>query len=146
MANQLKQMNTVRAIIQLLSRSYSLRAISEKLNISRVTVTKYAKYCEASGKTFDELMRMDDASLGEVMYPPADQQGAVDERRAYLETQITSYVAELKRTGVTKKLLWEEYKKKVPDGYGYSQFCHVLNELLNIKDPVMHLEYEPADQ
>jgi transposase len=146
MANQLKQMNTVRAIIQLLSRNYSLRAISDQLKISRVTVTKYAKYCEASGKTFDELMRMDDAALGEVMYPPADQQGVVDERRAYLETQITLYVAELKRTGVTKKLLWEEYKKKVPDGYRYSQFCHVLNELLNIKDPVMHLEYEAADQ
>jgi len=30
---------------------------------------------------------------------------------------------ELKRTGVTLQLLWDEYRENHPEGYGYSQFC-----------------------
>ena len=146
MANKQKQMNTVRAIIQLLSRCYSLRAIAEQLGISRDTVTKYARYCEASGKSYDELMRMDDGELGAIVYMPADKSDIVDERREYLLTQLPKYTAELKRTGVTRKLLWQEYKKATPDGYQYSQFCFVLCDLMNVKNPVMHIEYTPGDR
>jgi transposase len=32
---------------------------------------------------------------------------------------------ELKKTGVTLQLLWEEYRAVHPDGYGYSQFCAI---------------------
>jgi transposase len=146
MANKLKQMNTVRAIIQLLSRGYSLRAIADQLGISRDTVTKYARYCEASGKSYDELMTMDDGELGIIVYLPAAKGDVVDERREYLVTQLPTYVAELKRTGVTRKLLWQEYRKQVADGYQYSQFCFVLCDLMNAKNPVMHIEYAPADR
>ena len=139
-------MNTVRAIIQLLSRGYSLRAIAEQLGISRDTVTKYARFCEASGKSHDELMRMDDGELGTIVYLPADKGDVVDERREYLVTRLQTYVAELKRTGVTRKLLWQEYRQQIPDGYQYSQFCFVLCDLMNAKNPVMHIEYAPADR
>ena len=30
---------------------------------------------------------------------------------------------ELQRRGVTKQLLWQEYREAHADGYGYSQFC-----------------------
>lgn len=30
---------------------------------------------------------------------------------------------ELRKTGVTRKLLWEEYKARYPDGYQVTQFC-----------------------
>jgi transposase len=147
MANKQKQMNTVRAIIQLLSRGYSLRAIAEQLGISRDTVTKYARYCQASGKSYDELLRMDDGELGAIVYLPAATENVIDERRQYLVTQLPRYTAELKRTGVTRKLLWQEYRKGVPDGYQYSQFCFVLCDLMNTKgNPVMHIEYAPADR
>jgi transposase len=32
---------------------------------------------------------------------------------------------ELTKTGVTKWLLWEEYREQHPDGYAYSQFCNL---------------------
>jgi transposase len=147
MANKQKQMNTVRAIIQLLSRGYSLRAIAEQLGISRDTVTKYARYCQASGKSYDELLRMDDGELGAIVYLPAATENVIDERRQYLVTQLPKYTAELKRTGVTRKLLWQEYRKEVPDGYQYSQFCFILCDLMNTKgNPVMHIEYAPGDR
>jgi len=33
---------------------------------------------------------------------------------------------ELKRKGVTRRLLWEEYHEQHPEGYSYSQFCYII--------------------
>jgi transposase len=32
-----------------------------------------------------------------------------------------------------------------PDGYGYSQYCYLLNDYLKHKEVSMHLEYQAAD-
>jgi transposase len=53
---------------------------------------------------------------------------------------------ELVKTGVTRLLLWREYIDSNPDGYGYSQYCFYLQQVLANKDVSMHLEYAPADQ
>ena len=36
--------------------------------------------------------------------------------------------AELRRRDVTLMLLWEEYRAKHSDGYGYSRFCDIYGE------------------
>src|SRR5690606_28906910 len=56
------------------------------------------------------------------------------------------YAKELKRLGVTKKLLWEEYKQATPDGYGYSQFCFHLSQHLLAKNPTMVLDHKPGEK
>lgn len=42
--------------------------------------------------------------------------------------------AELKRPGVTLRLLWEEYRAAHPDGYSLSRFCE-LYQALHKPDP-----------
>jgi transposase len=32
---------------------------------------------------------------------------------------------ELRRTGVTLQLLWEEHRAAYPDGYGFSRYCEL---------------------
>ena len=34
---------------------------------------------------------------------------------------------ELRRKGVTRQILWGEYRLKNPDGYSYTQFCEYFN-------------------
>ena len=41
-----------------------------------------------------------------------------------LAKRFTTMVKELRRKGGTLQLLWEEYLRKHPDGYQYSQFCY----------------------
>lgn len=41
-------------------------------------------------------------------------------------------------------VLWEEYRQKMPNGYGYTQFCEHLNRFLETRKAVMHFEHEPA--
>lgn len=53
---------------------------------------------------------------------------------------------ELGRKGVTRQILWAEYRSKNPDGYSYSQFCDLLSQWLCNSDTTLHIEQEPGDK
>jgi transposase len=52
----------------------------------------------------------------------------------------------LKRKGVTILLLFEEYKKQHPNGYGITQFYKYFRYYLKRVQPVMHLEHKAGDK
>lgn len=62
-----------------------------------------------------------------------------------LTTHFQYAQQELKKTGVTCQILWQEYILKHPDGYVYSHYCHHLSEYFKNKDLAMHLEYTAGD-
>jgi len=127
MANRVKKMQTVRAILQLMHRQVSLNKIAGQLHLARRTVRKYAKIARKSSYQLDELPALDDPSLCAVMYPPAAPVAPdINSRCAYFLSRMQYYAKELKRTGVTRQLLWKEYQQDYPVGYSYSQFCHLL--------------------
>jgi len=49
------------------------------------------------------------------------------------------FIKELKRTGVTKQIPWEEYRKLHPNGYGKSQFNDLLKRFEDAKQFSMRL-------
>src|SRR6056297_3815907 len=53
---------------------------------------------------------------------------------------------ELKRTGVTLQLLWQEYREGYPDGYGYSQYCHHFYQWRKAQKVSMHIEHKAGDK
>ena len=145
MANQVISMQQIRALLQLLEKGFSLRAISEQLRLSRPTVTLYAIRIKASTISFEALRHLSDADLAAIVYAPAIQSDCTDDaRRLDLFTRIPYYLSELKRTGVTRLLLWEEYRKECNDPYRYTQFCILLKEAGKTTQATMHLEHAPA--
>jgi transposase len=56
------------------------------------------------------------------------------------------YVQELKRNGVTRLILWEEYKESNPNGYSFSQFCYHLHQHQKASKPTAVLHHEPSDK
>ena len=56
-------------------------------------------------------------------------------------------VKELSCVGVTRDILWHEYLKQHPDGFGYSQFCYHFKTWLD-SDPEVtsHIEHLPGDR
>ncbi|MCY7328978.1 MAG: IS21 family transposase, partial [Saprospiraceae bacterium] len=70
----------------------------------------------------------------------------LDPRRSDFDKRLEYFTAELKRVGVTKQILWGEYRKELPQGYGYSQFCYHLSAYLDRFKAVMHLTHRPAEQ
>jgi len=136
-------MQLVRSIIQLLARGYSERAIHRELGISRTTVRRYIKRFEQEKLPVKDLLALEDSRLSLIVYPsPAPM--PQDPRRVVFHELSTYFLSELKRTGVTRLLLWEEYKKEYPGGYEYSKFCELLKEAAGPQEATMHFEHEPA--
>ena len=147
MSNKVISMQLVRTLIQLLEKGFSLRHISRELKLSRKTVTLYSTRLQSSDYTLIELRQLNDAVLASIVYAPAsiDPSQASDPRKEDFLSRIDYFITELKRPGVTRLLLWQEYSKENAQGFGYTQFCVLLSNHRKNRDLSMHLDYKPAE-
>lgn len=144
MSNKLITMNLIRTMIQLLQKGFSARQISREIHLSRNTVKLYLDRFHASGFSVEQLRKMDDAGLSIIAYSEAKQL-RTDSRKEHFISSIDYFLLELQRTGVTRHLLWEEYKKEHANGYGYSQFCDLLAGHRKVNETSMYFEHKPAE-
>src|ERR1700733_14164739 len=122
MSKKLIEMKIIRKLLLLLQRGLSERQIAQELRISRPSVGRYKDKLSLSGKSIEELQGMDDTALAEIAYPK-EQSKPQDSRSAFVASRMEYYQVELNRTGVTRLLLWQEYIRGDPSGFGYSKFC-----------------------
>ncbi len=54
--------------------------------------------------------------------------------------------AQLGRKGVTRSLLWLEYREQHAHGLGYSQFCDLFRRWSKTQDLVLRLQHAPGDK
>jgi transposase len=144
MANNLLPMILLRTIIQLLQKGFSHRRIARELKLSRNTVKDYSSRLLSLHHGLEALQAMDDATLSALLYGDSKQQ-KFDPRREDFLLRLPFFIQELKRTGVTRLLLWQEYKQAYADGYGYSQFCELLTGQSKVQNATMHFTYRPAE-
>ncbi|MDQ3142306.1 MAG: hypothetical protein M3Q56_08670 [Bacteroidota bacterium] len=138
-------MQQIRTIIQLLEKGFSLRAISSQVTLSRQTVTFYATRLKSAPYSFEELRQLTDEDLAGIVYVPAVAVPLSENaRRQEFDSRIPYFLSELKRTGVTRQLLWEEYRKESIDPFRYTQFCILTKESGKINNASMHLVNSPA--
>jgi len=145
MAAKPKQMHQIRRIIELVEQNYSTRKISVITGIARNTISDYRTLITSCNITLSELLKADDEILSAIVYRKQTER-VFDGRWNDLEARIPDVLLELKRTGVTRKLLWEEYKRDYPDGYGYTQFCDHIARHISINGAVMHFQHQPGEQ
>ena len=144
MSNKLITMQVVRSIIQQLHKGYSHRRIARELQLSRNTVKHYASQVISSAHNLEVLQQMDDANLSAIVHGKSKQLQP-DSRKIDFTSRIDYFLSELKRTGVTRLLLWQEYKKQYPDGYEYAKFCQLLGNHKQIQGATMHFQHNPAE-
>ena len=140
-------MIVLRMILGMLLKGVSQRRIAGELQLSRNTVSQYTGRIKACGLDTASMQKLSDAELAALIYPTAEVQPAAgqDARRAFFVSRIPYFMTELKRTGVTRLLLWEEYRKNSSDGYGYTQFCCLLVGHCKQVALSMHLEHRPGE-
>jgi transposase len=115
-------MRKIRDILRLrLAGGLSIRQIKASTKVSIGAIQKLLARAEEEGLSWPLPPELDDDSrLASLFYPAADT-------RASSRYQVPDWSAihqELKRKGVTKQLLWEEYTQQYPNRcYSYSQFC-----------------------
>ena len=145
-------MSQIKQLLLLHQQGKGRKTIARMLGISKTTVKVYLNKLQAltssvkGGKswTITELIKLENPVLEAKFHPgnPAYK----DNRYEHLKGNLDFYLNELKRTGVNKRLLWEEYQQQYPDGYSYSQFCYHLQQQQIASRPSMVLEHKPAEK
>ena len=146
MAAATKTMHQIRQILDFLLRGYTIKRIVRLSHIARNTVRDYVRKAVATGIPLGELIALDDDALSRALQGDPSPQSSLDSRRSDFAQRQERFATELKRTGVTKQILWEEYLREYPQGYGYSQFCYHLSAYLQRSQAVMRLTHHPAEQ
>jgi transposase len=143
MANKSITMVEIKRVLQLHLSGSSKLQISKTLGLHRKTIDVYLERLISSGHPLKELLQKEDSYLSGIVYkitPPKK-----DKRFSELEKMFPNIKQELSRIGVTRRLLWEEYKTEYPWGYGYAQFCEHLSRYLKLGKATMHLEHRPGE-
>jgi len=144
MARKRINMKKIREIIRFKETSdMSERKIARALNISRPVVAQYIKDFNASGLTYEETEDMPDSRFLALFEKQRNRRCPKYEGISKL---FPYFVTELKKTGVTLMILWNEYQRKHPDGYSYSQFCYHFQVWRNASKVTMHIEHKAGDK
>ena len=114
-------MRNIRDVLRLrLEAKLSMRQISASTKISVGAIQKLLKEAESLGLRWPLAPALDDSRLARLFYPGAD----TTQSRRYQIPDWPAAHQELKRKGMTKQLLWEEYTQQHPNRcYSYSQYC-----------------------
>lgn len=94
------------------------REIARSCSISHSTVREYLARAKTIGLTYEKVEKMDDEELKSVLKAECTEK----EQSVHPQPDWEWVHQELKKKGVTLKLLWEEYKAIHPEGYQPSQF------------------------
>jgi transposase len=142
-------MHQIRRIIELQQQGRGIRHTVRLTGLSRNTIREYIRRITSSGLSLTEALALGDTDLSSLVYVDTVEKSSagrnVDERYSALNENIDKYCSELNKHGVTRQLLWEEYRKDHPDGYGYTQFCGYLKQHMRIDEAVMHFVHKPAE-
>ncbi len=144
MAGKPKPMSQIKQLLRLHSQGKSKKFIARSLAISKNTVKAYLDKVALTKMPVNALLALDDPELEKKFHPgnPAYK----DDRFEVFKDQLAYFTSELKRVGVTRNLLWEEYRQKYPQGYGYTQFCHHLAQHLLASKPSMVLQHKAGEK
>lgn len=136
MAYKSLRMDLIDKIKELHSSGVPKKRISRILGLSKTTVKKYLKKTGAvelyPGMSAEEKRRVLHSARRDT------------DREEVLKELLPHINRELGRTGVTRQLLWEEYKKKHSDGFSYGRFCDRIRAYRNVQNATIRLQHRPA--
>ena len=137
-------MLNIRHILRLYSQNQTRSEIIIQTGIHRHILKKIIDDFKASKLSFSEINELSDKDLEELFKKPPDN--LYNEKLRTLYGLFPEIDKELKRKGVTKKLLWEEYKKKYPDGASSTSFLLHFSRWKARKTPIMRQNHKAGDK
>ena len=130
----------IREALRLKAEGFGDRQIAAVIGSARSTVQECLRRCREAGIAWPLPLELDEPALHVRLYRRSVALARTPQPDfAYLH-------AELKRRGVTRMLLWQEYKAAHPDGWQYSVFCDAYRRWLARQEIVLRQEHLPGDK
>ena len=144
MANNSINMNKIRQILRLHSHGVSKLKIAEQTSVARNTIKKYIKEFSQSELSFKEINELCDKDLEDLFVK--QESTPVNQKLATLFNLFPSMDKELRKKGVTRQLLWAEYKSNNINGIGRSQFNYYFARWKAQVSPTMRMDHKAGDK
>ena len=144
MANNPITMSKIRHVLRLYFQKKGKKAISEQTGVARNTIRKYLLIFRSLNIPWDELNKLSDSELEKhfIREGPKEPSERLDALQAFFPTVDKR----LKRRGMTRGILWEEYQKTHGNAFGFTQFCKHYRRWINKIDSVMHIDHKAGDK
>lgn len=113
-------MRKIREVLRLKASGHGVRQIGRSCAIATSTVNDYLKRAQAASVGWPLPEGIGESELKRLLFP--NVQGPSPEALRPVPDWAQVH-KELRRKGVTRRLLWEEYRAEQPEGYRYSQYC-----------------------
>jgi transposase len=127
-------MRKIRDALRLAAGGLSNRQIASSLSLSKTTIKTCLERAAAAGLVWPLPDDLTDDVLEARLYQPAPKAAPKDVRAA---PDWAAVHRELKRSGVTLQLIWQEHRAQHPDGYSYSRFCELYTRWRGKLSPTM---------
>ena len=131
----------VKLILELRQANMSQRAIAASRHISTKSVAAVWKRADALGVSYADVADKSDDEVYLLFFPNKFRKETV-----YAPVNYEYVHNELKKTGVTLKLLWHEYKDSAKDGVpvGYTKFCDDYAKYVEQNNLTNHITHKPG--
>ncbi|MEJ1962987.1 MAG: RHS repeat-associated core domain-containing protein [Gammaproteobacteria bacterium] len=133
-------MRKIREVLRLKAAGFSDRKIAASIGSARSTVQECARRAHEAGFAWPLAEEIDENALHARLY----QRAVPLSHRP--QPDFAKLHAELARPGVTRLLLWQEYKAARPDGWQYSVFCDQYRRWLATQELVLRQNHAPAEK
>lgn len=130
----------IREVLRLKAAGLSDRQIARSVGSARSTVQACVQRAREAGLSWPLCDELDEAALEARLYRrsvPLSARPAPD---------FAAIHQELSRPGVTRLLLWQEYKAAHCDGWQYSVFCERYRRWLASAEPVLRRHHAPGEK
>lgn len=145
MAGKPKRMSQIKQLLRLKQLGQGNKTIARNLGISKNTVKTYLYRVDSTNMSIADLLELEDPVL-EAKLLAGNPSYKQDELYQQLKDRLEYYAAELKKVGVTRKILWGEYRQSFLTGYSYTQFCHHISQHLKASKPSMVLHHNSGEK
>ena len=145
MAGKNTSMSKIKQVLLMHRNGMSNRTIAKTIGLDKCTVNEYVRKIKADPLSLDALLNLEEPELEAHMF--AGNPAYTDERMKIFLEKLPYFREQLEDKHVTRLLLWEEYRRENPDGYGKSQFFFHLKQNLVAQKQVGVLRnvYNPGE-
>jgi transposase len=130
----------IREVLRLKAEGVSDRQIGIAIGSARSTVQECLRRAREAGVSWPLPPHLDETALHAQLYPQAVPVSVTP------RPDFPYLHAELRRRGVTRMLLWEEYKAAHPQGWQYSVFCDQYRRWLATQEMSLRQDHLPGDK
>ena len=146
MATRPKDMNIIKQVLTGRKNGMTIRQLAENYGMSPTTVQNYINMAKEDKLGIEALLKLEDPELSHRFH--GGTPAYCDKRQEDFLKRVPYFEEELKKKHMTKQLLWEEYRKECPDGYGITQFKFHLeqNVAASKSSTVLKILYQAGDR